>query len=134
MSIFPWSLGVVCVQRGVLPQRRHSTAPRIQLSRRSRDLPLIVGTLWSSPLNPKPLMVEQRHMRVYRFNLAPCIALFSPIRAPLRVHWADIRVVNTTGHCLQGRTSGPLSGGYICQIYDSGDSICRSASLGISQI
>ena len=77
----------------------------------------------SSPLNPKPLMVEQRHVRVYRFNLTPCIALFSPIRAPLRVHWTDIRVVNTTGYCLQGRTSGPLSGGYICQIYDSGDSV-----------
>ena len=77
-----------------------------------------------TPLNPKPLMVEQRRVRgVYRFNLTPCMALFSPIRAPLRVHWTDIRVVNTTGYCLKGRTSGPLSGGYVCQIYDSGDSV-----------
>ena len=81
------------------------------------------GDLMVLTVKPKPLMFEQRHMRVCRFNLAPCIALFSPIRAPLRVHWTDIRVVNTTGYCLQGRTSGPLSGGYICQIYDSGGSV-----------
>ena len=74
-------------------------------------------------------MVEQRHMRVYRFrfNLTPCIDLFSPIRArartPLRVHWTYNRVVNITGYRLKGRTSGPLSGGYICQIYDSGVSV-----------
>ena len=58
------------------------------------------GDLMVRTVKPVPLMFEQRRMRVYRFNLAPSIALFSPIRAPLRVHWTDIRVVNTTGYCL----------------------------------
>ena len=27
LSIFPWFLGAVCVWRGVLPERQHSTVP-----------------------------------------------------------------------------------------------------------
>ena len=123
VSIFPWLLGAMCVQRGVLPQLWHSIVTQTNYR---GDLKICLSQL--GPMGPcrqalRPWRSNSgicRYSGLTWYRAQPCLALYVPLKGCTGHISAWL---NHVGMVCRVDHRARVNGGYIYRIYGSGDSI-----------